>query len=189
MTVQASDFRLGARLDPIEVGFARSWKSIYPIFRGEDDLIAYVGIPNGWGRSWTLMPIKAAYEGAEFRPDEGYASITVHGKNAKNNAIERLVEMFTETWFKHAIVEFKSASEIRAAKAAEKQKRADATLTYQANLVKSQEQRRARLDGLRSIGGKAGLTEVEYNAITKTVELLQAEVDHYQRQLDKPEAA
>jgi hypothetical protein len=187
MTVQASDFRLGARLTKEQLGSFSGWKSLAPIYRG-DDMIAFLGMRAGFRGRWALYPVtgvtRANAQVDGFGPnDSNYQSIMVYG--GRDSAIERLVEGLNPGHYmsEQNAKNFKTVSEQRAERANAKSAEAEASAARMASLTKYQADRENRLADLESILALTALSDMQRAALVETVKLLRSETEHYARQL------
>lgn len=95
--MESVNFRFGDRITLPEYS---EWRSLFPVFRG-DDLIAFLGNKNGWGKGWALYALKisdrALFEGFSPNTKDYNATITVVGKGVdliKKRAVTALGETF-----------------------------------------------------------------------------------------------
>jgi hypothetical protein len=201
MTVDPSEFRVGDRLKP-----RFGWKSLAPIYRG-DELIAFLGMHSGYRGKWAIYPITEAAKGSlndgyttdGYRPSDGRSaeSFNLYGVRGSTRAREKvpsaMAEMFnadlTKDWNKRRLDAFRTISEQKAAlDAHEAETRAQAA-KWRMGAEQLQNARVERLRGLQSIreSNSISLDDAQRDALTATITMLEAEVRHYQRQLDNPQ--
>ena len=166
-----------------KLGEVFGYRSVYPIFR-DDDLIAFLTFPYGFRGKWSLHAIRPsertdAYQG--YGPQDHY-SHKVRLTLGYEYALNELTRLLADADQKYA-VKFPTKSEQEASSAAFKKEMEAAEEKYWAGEIAAQEAREARLKGLQAIMLKCDLHGDESLALKKTIDLLQAEVDHHAKEI------
>jgi hypothetical protein len=92
-TETSSKFKLGDRITDLPK--FTPFRSLYPVYVNETELIAFLGLNQGWGKRWQLYTLKKTTEGVRHTFQD-MSPAAAHGVVSKDSALKHL-EWLMET--------------------------------------------------------------------------------------------
>lgn len=176
---QYKNLRIGERLDLPEYS---SWRSLSPVF-GDDELVAFIGYPHGWGGYWRMYSLGLVSREGQYN-FQGCKPNDANGDSvpARGRDVDAISEILCDERYSKR---FTSRAELIQEEQQAKRDRTERQTQYRKSLTEAQDRRRDRLAGLESIAGRSDLSNVERAALVGTIEGLRSEISHYAKQLTK----